>query len=174
MKQGVINSIARDYQHHMSHTTMHMKVVLKLLRLTHISLSQGRGRGRGGSTLQCMILVVKICNTQQCPHHYHVLTLAGFPYRSVGIPLMTIIGGSMVMNVGSQRHKVRLGLQTRLDPMVRLPLPRVYVGIASLGLTPTSLATWRIHNRFEPSRGLRVPRSKDRRTGRKTGYRWVI
>lgn len=144
MKLEVINSIARDYQLHMNeYITMHMKGVQKLLRLTHIiSLDQDLG----GSTLHCMILVGKICNTPQCLHLYHILIRAGYPY-----PAKTMIGASTGMNVGSQQPKVHLDFRTRLDQMVLLHPPRVCVGIASLGLTPTLQATWQIRNRFGPS-----------------------
>lgn len=66
----------------------------------------------------------------------------------------------MVMNVGFHQLKVHLGFQIQFDPMAPLHPPRVYVGIASLGLTRIPLATWRIHNRFEPSLGPIVPLDK--------------
>lgn len=139
MKQEVINSIARDYQHHMSlTTTTRLKGVQKLLKLTHIT---SQNLGLGGSTHHYMILVVRIC--------YNVLTLVGSPYPIVKSPIETTIGASLVMNVRSQHPNVHLDLQIQPAQMLPLHPPRVYVGIVSLGLTPIFLATWRTHNRFE-------------------------
>ena len=139
MKQEMINSIARDYQHHMSLTTItHLKGVQKLLKLTHIT---SQNLGLGGSTHHYMILVVKIC--------YNVLTLVGSPYPIVKTPIETMIGAFLAMNARSQHPNVNLDLQIQPAQMLPLPPQNVYVGIVSLGLTPISQATWRTHNRFE-------------------------
>ena len=150
-----------------------MKVVPKLLKWTHLNLGQGHGQGLGGSTLPCMIFVVKIRNIQPCHHHYHILTRPGHPGPTAGKPIMSMIGAITVTNMGFRRPKVHLGLQTRPYPTGLLPQPRVYVGIASLGLTLTFLATWRIHIRSGLRLGHRVPRSSGPRAGPKVGYHWM-
>lgn len=76
MNQEMIISIAKDFQHHMIHITIHMKGVPKLLKLTHIT-SQNQGLGGSTSNQHPTILVAKIYSTQQCLRLYHVHSLAG-------------------------------------------------------------------------------------------------
>ena len=142
-----MNFIARDYQHPMR-LTMLMKGAPKLLRLIRTSQDQGQR----GSTPQFMILVAMIFNTQQCHPPYRARSLAGC--RCPGfraLTIMTMNGASTETNAGSPQPITRPAFLTQSDPTGKRPPPRVFVGIASSGRTPTTLATWRIHNHFGPS-----------------------